>query len=211
MNIQLLFDLDGTLSDPVVGIGNAINHALAYYGRPPQPPSAIGHRPFYRPPLGDSFPALAGTDDKEVIQGYIDKFGEYYRATGYAENTVYPAIPDVLQAFTDRNIIMGICTTKRAESAERILTMFGLRNYFKVISGGGHHVQKWQQIEQLLAEEKIDTSTIMIGDRSMDIVAASKNGLRSAAVLWGYGSQEEIEAHQPDFVLNTPEELLALV
>ena len=106
---------------------------------------------------------------------------------------------------------MGICTTKRAESADRILKMFGLREHFQFISGGGHGIDKWQQIEDLMAYGVIDRDTIMIGDRSMDMIAAHKNGLRSAVVLWGYGSQEEIDQEQPAYILKTPMELLTLV
>ena len=94
MKVKLLFDLDGTLSDPIEGIANAINHALEHFGHKAQPHSELGQ--YIGPPLLTSFAELTNTQDPKTIKGYIDKYSEHYRAIGYAQNKVYSGIAEIL-------------------------------------------------------------------------------------------------------------------
>jgi phosphoglycolate phosphatase len=106
---------------------------------------------------------------------------------------------------------MGLCTGKRADFAERILTMFGLRDHFSFVRGGNLGVQKEDQLRDLLAESAIEARSIMIGDRAVDIAAARSNGLRSVGVLWGHGSKQELEDAAPDRVVEVPHQLKDLL
>src|SRR5207237_10331579 len=107
-------------------------------------------------------------------------------------------------------ITLAVCTSKRVDYAENILELFGLRSYFSFVCGGESGTQKWQQIRDLLEKSAVSQSTVMIGDRAVDMSAAHGNGLHAAGVLWGHGSREELEAEQPRYLFSTPQELLGL-
>jgi phosphoglycolate phosphatase len=201
----LLLDLDGTISDPLVGIGRSINHALSHFGFAPlqmsQVPAYIG------PPLDESFRALTSITDGEQIGEFVAKYRERYAEIGYAENELYPGIPEALERLAAAGVPLGVCTSKRVDFAERILRMFGLHDHFAFVSGGEIGTHKWQQIERLLADRCITRSAVMVGDRAVDITAAHRNGLSAAGVLWGHGSREELEREQPRYLLSTPAQL----
>ncbi|MCL6271378.1 HAD hydrolase-like protein [Sansalvadorimonas sp. 2012CJ34-2] len=208
MTIKLLFDLDGTISDPLEGIIRSTNFALEHFGYSPKTAEDIAQ--YIGPPLDESLMDMTGQTDPKIISTYVAKYRERYVATGYRENTLYPDIPNALESLSQRNIPMAICTSKRADIADHILKMFGLRNYFQFISGGDVGIQKWQQIERLVDKNLVDKDTTMIGDRAVDIIAAQKNGLKSAGVLWGYGSLAELQSKKPNHILSSPAELKEL-
>ena len=106
---------------------------------------------------------------------------------------------------------LGICTTKPADTAQKILEMFDLDQLFEFVSGGGIGIEKYQQLEQLLHDGTISQNSLMIGDRFIDIRAAQRNQLRSAAVLWGYGSRTELESEEPSYLLQSPSQTKELV
>ncbi|GAB7128430.1 HAD family hydrolase [Silvimonas sp. JCM 19000] len=210
MNYDLiLFDLDGTLSDPEQGIGRSINHALERFGYPLQAADQISR--WIGPPLDVSFRSITGSDSAAHIAELVACYRERYGDIGYAENVLYAEIPAALQALADAGVPMGVCTSKRADFADRILRLFELERYFGFISGGEIGVHKWQQIEALKAAGTVSNASLMIGDRAVDITAAKRNGLSSAGVLWGHGSREELLAENPDWLFASPTELRQLV
>lgn len=204
----VLFDLDGTLSDPLVGIGRSLNYALSHFGYPELPLSELAVH--VGPPLEEAFSAIIGVHPRVKLDAFVAKYRERYAEVGYAENILYAGIPEVLQSLARAGVPLGVCTSKRGDFAERILEMFGLRPYFRFVCGGDIGTHKWQQIKKLLEEGVISQSTVMVGDRAVDIVAAHRNGLPAAGVLWGYGSRDELEREQPRYLCSTPEELLCL-
>lgn len=204
----ILFDLDGTLSDPLVGIGRSINYALTHYGYPARD---LDQLPVYiGPPLDESFKALTGVTAPDHIQGLVAKYRERYADVGYSENVLYPGIPEALSALGASGIPMGVCTSKRVDFAEQILEMFGLRAHFRFVNGGEIGIQKWQQMQVLLADGQVSNASVMVGDRAVDMVAAHRNGLQAAGVLWGHGSREELECEHPHYLLATVAELTTL-
>ncbi|MDQ7990578.1 MAG: HAD hydrolase-like protein [Candidatus Dactylopiibacterium sp.] len=204
----VLFDLDGTLSDPLEGIGRSINHALAHFGYAERPLDALAW--CIGPPLVDSFPVLAGRDDPAHTEALIDKYRERYGSVGYAENLLYPGIAGLLERLSGAGVPMALCTSKRADFAERILEHFGLRAHFRFISGGSG-TPKWQQMGALRERGLVSERSLMVGDRSFDMVAAHRNGLTAAGVLWGYGSAQELAAEAPRHLCATPAELGAVI
>lgn len=205
--IKYVLDLDGTISDPALGIGRSINHALRCFGYPAI--SACDVSKFIGPPLDDTFRRIVGGATEARIVGLVEKYRERYADIGYSENVLYPGIVEVLARLDAAGIGLGLCTSKRSDFAERILARFGIRDRFRVLSGGDVGISKDKQLADLLDRRLIDTSSIMIGDRAVDIAAAKANGLRSAGVLWGHGSLEELRAASPDFLLASPHALLA--
>ena len=201
----ILFDLDGTLSDPIEGIGRSIDYALSHYGYAPLDPAE--RAVWIGPPLIQSFRRHTGRTDETHLTDLLAKYRERYADVGYAENTIYPGIADALQTLADTGVPMAVCTSKRADFAQRILELFGIAQHFRFVDGGDIHIEKWEQMEKLRAHGVVTEASLMIGDREFDMIAAHRNGLSAAGVLWGYGSREELTAHAPAHILDTPMDL----
>jgi phosphoglycolate phosphatase len=203
-----MFDLDGTISDPIVGIERSINYSLSHFGYPPLEAGEVAVH--IGPPLDEAFKVLTGVNSAPQIDAFVAKYRERYAEVGYSESTLYPEIPEALATLHNTGISLALCTSKRVDFAERILEMFGLRSYFRFVNGGEIRLQKWQQIEGLRAQGLVSNSTVMVGDRGVDLMAAHKNGLLAGGVLWGYGAQAELAAENPRYLFASPNELASL-
>ena len=201
----LVLDLDGTISDPSLGISRCFNHALKTHGYNSLPEKQIVQE--IGPPLDETFMKLAPGINNAEVNELVSTYRERYSDVGYSENTLYPEIPEALNKIMASGISMGVCTSKRKDFAEKILSMFGLSDYFNFIDGGDIGVTKEVQLTRLLASQQIDSKAIMVGDRSVDIISAQKNGLRSIGVLWGFGSHTELTEVSPSKILNHVMEL----
>jgi phosphoglycolate phosphatase len=200
-----IFDLDGTLSDPAVGIGRSINYALAAAGH-----CGIGDAEVSRcigPPLDRVFRRIVPEASDDAVLAMVAKYRERYLDLGYAENVLYPGIPEALEHLASRGVPMGVCTSKRGDIAERVLALFRLRPYFTFVSGGDVGLEKRDRLRILLESGMAGRASTMVGDRGDDVSAARANGLRSAGVLWGFGSRTELVAAAPDRLLERPGDL----
>jgi phosphoglycolate phosphatase len=162
------------------------------------------------PPLDVSFRALTRVDDAAHLTARVAAYRERYAELGYAENVLYPGIPEVLQALRAAGRRLGVCSSKRVDFCEMILDLFGLRAHFEFVSGGDVGIPKSQQLGELLAQGAIDRRATMIGDRAVDVQAAQAHGLVSVGVLWGHGSRAELEAAGAHRLLAQPSDLLSL-
>ena len=194
MIVNVLLDLDGTLTDPALGITNCIAYALTRLGVA-APPSqelhfAIG------PPLRGSFATLLATDDAQLIERAMVLYRERFADTGLFENTLYDGVPEVLAALKAQNHRLILATAKPHVYARRILDYFGIFAPFDAIYGSeldGTRQHKGDLLAHLIAREKIDPQTaVMVGDRHHDIDAAHANGCLAIGVTYGYGSAEEL-------------------
>jgi phosphoglycolate phosphatase len=179
----LVFDLDGTLSDPAVGIGRSINFALAHFGYPTIASGDVSH--YIGPPLDVSFASITGSASPTHVAELVSKYRERYADVGYSENVLYAGIPEALEALATDGVPMGLCTSKRVDFAEGILQLFSL--------------------------QQISPTSIMVGDRAVDVESAKANGLQSVGVLWGHGSEEELTRAGPLRLLASPHQLVELV
>ena len=204
----LIFDLDGTISDPFEGISRSINYALESLSYVPVDPEQI--RPLIGPPLTQIFEHFLGALPDADMQDLVDKYRERYATVGYAENEIYDGIPNIIGQLAGSGYRMGICTSKRADYAQRIVDMFGLGQHFSFVDGGGDGIEKRQQIESMIALGMPVNTAIMIGDRAVDVLAGKSNDLASAGVLWGFGERPELEEAAPDHLLESPTDLLGL-
>ena len=204
----LVFDLDGTLSDPAVGIGRCMNHALRHHGHPAIADADVPR--YIGPPLDESFAAIVRGASAQHVAALVERYRDRYADIGYAENTIYAGIPEALGALRDAGATLGVCTAKRVDFAERILDHFGIRRHFAFVSGGDVGIRKAGQLAALLRDGAIDGRATMIGDRAVDILAAKANGLRSVGVSWGHGGVAELRAAGPDVLLESPAELPGL-
>ncbi len=192
--MNILFDLDGTLTDPRVGIVACLKYAIESMGH--QPPDDNDLARFIGPPLQESFASLPGIDSAEKVARAVAFYRERFTDTGLYENTVYPDIPQVLEQLIDRGAKLYVATSKPTVYAERIIDHFGLRRYFRRVYGAeldGTRSNKADLIAHLLATESLPAaSAVMIGDRSHDMAGALANNVFAVGVLWGYGSREEL-------------------
>jgi len=201
----LVLDLDGTISDPSLGITRCFNHALKSHGHPTLSENIIAKE--IGPPLDETFLKLAPGINASDVTSLVSEYRERYSDIGYSENTVYPEMPLALDKLKDSGLSLGVCTSKRRDFAEKILSLFGLIEYFDFVNGGDIGVTKGSQLAGLLDSGAIDKLAIMIGDRSIDIGSAKENGLRSIGVLWGFGDYEELSEASPLCILKKVVEL----
>ena len=211
--MNLLFDLDGTLTDPFPGITRCLAYAMERVGVPAPPAEEL--RWCIGPPLKHSLARLLATDDAARLEEALVLYRERFGTRGLFENEVYDGIPDVLDALSEAGHALYVATSKAAVFARRIVDHFGLRPYFKAIYGSeldGTRADKTCLIAHILQEASLDTrATIMIGDRSYDMIGAKENGLLRCGVLWGYGSQDELERSGAQTVVATPSELIPAI
>lgn len=211
MNFKtLLFDLDGTLTDPKVGITESIRYALAKMERPYPPDASLDW--CIGPPLQETFATLLQTDDPALSQEALRFFRERFSTVGLFENTLYPAIPTLLQTLQTAGFKLFIATSKPAVYARRIVDHFDLAQYFLLVYGSeldGRLTHKNELIQHILQSEALNPAhTLMIGDREHDILGAQTNGVSAAGVTWGYGSQQELTAAGALTLLHHPDDLL---
>jgi phosphoglycolate phosphatase len=209
MPLELLFDLDGTLTDPAVGIFRCIQYALSKLGRTPRPETEL--RRFIGPPLRQSFATLLETDDRELIELAVNHYRERFSETGIYENRLYDDVPGGLADLRDDGHRLWVVTSKPSVYARRIIDYFSLGNWFEAVYGSelsGENSQKIDLIGFVLDKEAIRSDlAVMIGDRAEDVVGARLNGVRTVAVRWGYGSDEELETSQPDALVSSMADL----
>ncbi len=206
----LIFDLDGTISNPKEGIVKSINFALEYHGFERRSEkelcTLIGSQ------IDVAVSSLTGTNDTKLISSLIKKYRERYSDVGYSENSLYDGIVEVLKKLSlAQGVKLGICTSKRVDFAKKILEFFSLQQHFSFINGGDVGIEKQQQLASLLEQGQINRNSVMIGDRYVDITAAQKNNLHSAGVLWGFGSHRELSQNKPSHLFSNRYELMELI
>ncbi|MBQ7184447.1 MAG: HAD family hydrolase [Clostridia bacterium] len=205
----VLFDLDGTLTDPKPGITGAFAYAMRHYGMEADPDSLTG---VIGPPLKDSFMEICGFDEARALEA-IWVYREYFSEKGWAENAVYPGIPELLSALKKAGMTLAVATSKPEHFSVRILDHFGLSGYFDLICGApmdeSDAGKKENVIKKALETLEIPelSRAVMVGDRRHDIYGAKVNGLASIGVLFGYGSREELTDAGADYLAESVDEL----
>lgn len=192
---DILFDLDGTLTDPGEGITNSVAYALKKNGITPPPREAL--YPFIGPPLNESFMKYFGFSEADSFR-CVDDYREYYRDRGIFENRLYEGIPELLKSLKSAGRTVLLATSKPTVFAAQILEHFGIADCFAGVYGSeldGSRTHKADVIAYALQKSGIDdvSHAVMVGDRFHDVVGAKQNGISTIGVLYGYGSQEELE------------------
>ena len=205
----ILFDLDGTLTDPKEGITKSVAYALESFGIHVEDLYSLCK--FIGPPLKESFMVYYELDDAQGDQA-VEKYRERFAVTGLFENKVYPGIREMLELLKEQGKTLLVATSKPSIYARQILEHFDLMKYFTFLSGSeldGTRVDKAEVITYALQENKIQdlSKVIMIGDREHDIIGANKNGIDSIGVLYGYGCREEFVKNHASYVAKQVEEL----
>ena len=208
----IYFDLDGTLTNPKPGITRSIQYALQKLDHPTMPTEdeltwCIG------PPLRASFVRLLGAETSADLA--VSYYRERFSDIGLYENGVYDGIGDVLTSLRTSGHRLFVATSKPHVFAERIIDHFGLRNHFERVFGSeldGTRVDKSHLLEYALKEALVDPAkTLMIGDRSHDMIGAKNNGMKGIGVLYGYGSRDELLQAGAQHVCATPGAILGCI
>jgi len=208
--LNVLFDLDGTLTDPRDGIVRSVLYALERMGREredgPDLDWLIG------PPIQKSFPILLGTEDASEVARAVGFFRERFSEVGLFENAVYEGIPLALSSLDGP---LFVATSKPVVFAERVLRHFELDGFFAGVYGSeldGTRTAKADVIGHLLACEGLSAEEcVMVGDREHDAIGARAHGMRCIGVLYGYGSREELLAAGVSGLCGSPGELVGVL
>ncbi|MEH2482010.1 phosphoglycolate phosphatase [Nitrobacteraceae bacterium AZCC 2146] len=207
----VFFDLDGTLTDPKIGITGSIQYALAKLNVPVPAQDELTW--CIGPPLRANFVALLG-GDKDADRA-VDLYRERFGDVGLFENTLYDGIEETLTAVAASGRELFVATSKPHVFADRIIDHFGLRRYFTRVFGSeldGTRVNKSDLLRFALDETSTDPArAIMVGDRKHDIIGAANNGIRAIGVLYGYGSREELTSAGARHLVASPAEIPALI
>jgi phosphoglycolate phosphatase len=210
---NLLFDLDGTLTDPAEGITRCYRFALEGLGHPPLPRTELLR--FIGPPMRENFAAVLGAVDRELIERAVALYRKRFARVGLYENRVYPGVREMLSVLRAADFRLFVATSKVTQYSALILEHFRLAEFFVSIHGAtpdGSLDDKADLIARLLRLEEIDAAeSVMIGDREHDVRAARRNGVRSVGVTYGYGSRAELSGAGANFICRTPTEVAALL
>jgi len=188
----IFFDLDGTLTDPKIGITRSIRHALVELDRAAPPEDELTW--CIGPPLHGSFQTMLGRDD--LADRAVSLYRERFADIGIFENSVYPGVTDILSALRASGRRLFVATSKPAVYAERIIDHFDLRGYFERVFGSeldGTRADKTELLDYALKSTGADPQrAAMIGDRRHDMIGARNNRMTAIGVLYGYGSEAEL-------------------
>lgn len=209
----ILFDLDGTLTDPGIGITNSVMYALEKFGIEVKERASLYK--FIGPPLLDSFQNFYGFT-KEESELALKYYREYFRPKGIYENHVYDGVEDLLRELKASGKKMIVATSKPEEFAVEILKHFNLYQYFNFVGGVSMDEKRVKKSDVIAyALEKGDVTdldaVVMIGDREHDVYGAKQIGVDSIGVLYGYGDYEELKQAGADYIVERPSEILKIV
>jgi len=206
----ILFDLDGTLTEPKEGIVNSINYALEFFGVKVDDVDSLSK--YIGPPLIDTFRDGFGFEEEKAYQA-IDKYREFFSEKGIFQNKVYDGIVDLLKNLSDSGKKLFLATSKPSIYANKILKHFDLSRYITFVSGSeldGTRNNKNEVIEYALKEVQVmqngtlnKDEVIMVGDRKYDIYGAIDMQIKSVGVLYGYGTYDELKKAGADYIIDT--------
>lgn len=210
---NVLFDLDGTLTDPREGITRCIQYALEQLNRPVPAQSAL--EAYIGPPLRSTFASLLASTDAALVETAVGFYRERFAAVGLYENELYAGVFPMLERLQAARLRLFVATSKVATFAERILEHFGLSSFFEGVYGStleGRFDNKVDLLRHLLASERLSAAeTLMVGDRQHDVIAARQNRIFSLGVTYGYGTRAELTAAKAGALCDSPEEVAAFL
>ena len=208
----ILFDLDGTLTDPGLGITNSVMYALKEMGYAVPPREELYK--FIGPPLHESFQVYFGMTEEQSVEA-VRQYRVYYADKGIFENDVYQGIREMLEELKKAGKKLVLATSKPEHFAKIIMAHYGLDAYVPEIAGATmstDRTKKGQVIAYALSEFGIDPATaVMVGDREHDIIGGRENGLPGVGVTFGYGDRQELEKAGAAAIADNPAQLLEIL
>lgn len=209
----ILFDLDGTLTNPSEGITNSVSYALNKFGIGVDDKKSLYK--FIGPPLADSFQRYYGFS-KEQSYKAIEYYREYFRVKGIFENELYRDTVRLLSALKKAGKQIILATSKPEEFALQILEHFNLKKYFDYTCGATMDEKLCQKAEIIKCAiegypVKDLSQAIMVGDREHDILGANQAGIASIGVLFGFGDYSELKKANATYIVNDMQQILEII
>ncbi|ADU28914.1 HAD family hydrolase [Evansella cellulosilytica] len=209
----ILFDLDGTISDPKIGITKSVQYALEKLGVIESDLDKL--ECFIGPPLKESFSDFYGFDEKTVNKA-IAYYRERFKEKGMFENELYDGIPELLTKLKEQQCTLIVATSKPTVFAKEILNFFQIEKYFELVVGShldGSRSSKSEIITYILEKypKRSHKHFVMIGDRKHDIIGANITRIDSIGVAYGYGSRDELERVEASYIVDDVNQLKTLL
>ena len=205
----ILFDLDGTLTDPKMGITKSVQYALRKFNIIEEDLDKL--EPFIGPPLANSFMELYSFSKLESKKA-VEYYREYFKDTGLYENELYAGMNELLEMLINQKRVLMVATSKPTIFAERVLKYFNIDKYFEFICGSnldGTMSDKSEIIRYIVKEKNLNKQrTVMVGDRKYDIIGAHNNGIDSIGVSYGYGSEKELKNIKPTHIIKSVQDFM---
>lgn len=210
----ILFDLDGTLTDPKLGITSCVQYALEAIGCPEPDNNRL--IPFIGPPLKEMFMSYCNVDEA-AGEFLVARYRERFSTIGMFENEIYEGIKELLISLKQAEKKLALATSKPQIFSEKILEYFDIKEYFDVIVGSelnGRRTNKADVIGEVIKQfgEEFDVNlAVMAGDRKYDVIGAREHGIRSIGVAYGYGGRNELTCAKADYIVESVSELRTLL
>ena len=208
----LLFDLDGTLTDPFEGITRSVEYALNAFGIEVEDRRTLA--PFIGPPLVESLTERYGFTMEDAVAA-VAKYRDYFAVKGLYENELFEGIPELLNDCRKAGYKISMATSKPTHYAKIIAEHFDIARYFDAIHGSsldGSRITISSVVAEAVREEGLDPErALMIGDRRHDVEGAREHGIKTVGVLYGYGSLEEHTAAGAAYIAKDLDELRELL
>lgn len=209
----IFFDLDGTLTDPGLGITNSVIHSLKYYNIEVSDRTSL--YPFIGPPLTDSYERYFGFSHEQAIEA-VEHYREYYRGKGVFEATVYEGIHELLASLKAAGKTLIVASSKPEEFVLQVLERFELLQYFDYVAGATMNTGRVKKEDVLAyAFDRFNitdmSDTVMIGDRKFDVIGGKTFGMSTIGVSFGYGGREELSEAGADVIVDSAKELEAVL
>ena len=210
----VLFDFDGTVADTGEGVFLCVRYAIDAHGL--EQPSDKDIRKFIGPTMIVSshtlYPQLSDDEVQSLMQSYREKYAE----VGLYKYKLYDGITELLKKLNENGIKTAVASSKPQEALENIIKVSGIDKYFDCIVGADRNYtdsDKATIVEEAIKRTGVTDKSrvLMVGDRKYDIVGAHKAGIACAAVLFGYGGQEEFDEYRADYVVNSFKEVEKIV
>lgn len=206
----ILFDLDGTLTDPKLGITSCVQYALEAIGQPEPDNNKL--IPFIGPPLKEMFMSYCNVDE-EMGEYLVAKYRERFSTVGMFENEIYDGIRELLISLKQSSKKIAVATSKPQIFSEKILEHFDIKDLFDVIVGSelnGKRTNKADVIKEVIEQfgEGFDVNqAVMVGDRKYDVIGAKEYGIKTIGVTYGYGGTDELTAAGADYIVESVDDL----
>lgn len=210
----VLFDFDGTVADTGEGVFLCVRYAIDAHGL--EQPSDEDIRKFIGPPMIVSYHTLYPQLSDDEVQSLMQSYREKYAEVGLYKYKLYDGITELLKKLNKNGIKTAVASSKPQEALENIVKVSGIDKYFDCIVGADRNYtdsDKATIVEEAIKRTGVTDKSrvLMVGDRKYDIVGAHKAGIACAAVLFGYGSQEEFDEYRADYVFNSFKEVEKIV
>jgi len=206
---DVLFDLDGTLTNPKEGFVKCTQYALKQLGKSSLDDEYISS--LIGPPLHSTFVKLLNSNDDDLIVEAIGLYRKRYSEVGIFESEIYPGIKELLALLHKNSYRLWVLTFKPVIWTEKIIRHFSFDKWFSGIFGPTLDERLFDKIElvesALIDTEMVPADTVIVGDRKEDIIAGKANGTVTIGVTYGYGSEEEIVNAAPDHICSNPYEI----